>query len=101
MAKCTKKYIRGADELTKKEIEILRSALKSDDDIKVKFVDEFMDDHIECASVEINEVKMCFWWAGPEIVGALKYSTDPKAQKVVRNAIEYAIEWWEEENAQS
>jgi hypothetical protein len=82
---------RMFDELTPDEQKKIE-AIKTVDDIKsVELLDTWEDDHEMCAGVEINGVKMGFWWIGSGI-GAFEYPDSPKAKKDVLEMIKEAVQ---------
>lgn len=82
---------RTFDELTQKEKEIIKK-LKDSHLEKIRVVSEWRDDHLPCVGFKVAGVQMGIWWLDTEVVGAFYYPESPRARKVIREQIRYAIE---------
>ncbi len=93
-----KKYERSFEDLSKKEQDKLRIINKPNDIADVLILDTWTDDHILCVGLNLNGIKFAIWWAGWEIVAAIKYAMESnKAKTDLIKAIEWQIEMHDED----
>ncbi len=76
-------FFRSFEDLSKREQEILKAAVKDPATLNVFLHgDSWIDDHILCQGARVNGILIGFWWIGGEGIGSLTYSKDSPSAKL-------------------
>ena len=83
-------YKRMFNELTPSEQKIIKG-LTDEDLRRLDVLDVWRDDHQPCVGIKVAGVPMGFWWLDAEMVGAFYFPREPRAQRMIREQIKFAI----------
>jgi hypothetical protein len=86
------RHTRHFEDLDPQEQEALRNIKSSQDIQSCQIVNDWIDDHVVCVGVILNNVEFGAWWCGWEVAGAFKYWQAPEAKQEILKYLAWQLE---------